>query len=192
LNYLFHLYLSEQTPEGWLGNLMGDFVKGRLDDTYPPAIRRGIELHRRIDSFAHDNPWVRRSIRRLDPSFRHCRGILVDVFYDHFLAANWSRYSAVPLADFARQVYDALETHYQMLPPGLQRIAPRMITHNWLVFYREVDIIEAVLGRLAARLSRPTPLARGSKELHRHYADLEEDFRHFVPEAVVCARDFSA
>lgn len=192
LNYLFHLYLSDHSPEGLLGSLMGDFVKGRLDDTYPADIRRGIELHRRIDSFAHGNATVRRSLQRLDPSYRHYRGILVDVFYDHFLARNWSSHADMPLAAFARQVYLALETHHQMLPPGLQRIAPRMIGHNWLESYRDIDTIDTVLGRLATRLSRPNPLASGTEELRRHYQALENDFTSFLPEAVACARRVTA
>lgn len=188
MNYLFHLYLCDHSPEGFLGSLMGDFVKGRLDDTYPNSIRRGIELHRRIDSFAHSNATVRRSLQRLDPSYRHYRGILVDIFYDHFLARNWSRHADLPLADFARRVYRALETHHPMLPPGLQRIAPRMIAHNWLESYRDLDTVDVVLGRIAARISRPNPLAGGIVELRRHYQGLEEDFTRFLPEAVACAR----
>jgi len=191
LNYLFHLFLSDHSPEGLLGSLMGDFIKGRLDDTYPTGVRRGIELHRRIDSFAHSNATVRRSMQRMDPSYRHYRGILVDVFYDHFLARNWARHADMPLAAFARHVYLALESHHRLLPPGLQRIAPRMIAHNWLESYRDIDRVDIVLSRLATRLSRPNPLARGNAELRRHYQSLENDFNQFLPEAVDYARSLS-
>ncbi len=191
MNYLFHLYLCDHSPEGFLGSLMGDFVKGRLDQTYPAGIRQGIVLHRRIDSFAHTNATVRRSLLRLDPSYRHYRGILVDVFYDHFLARNWNHHANIPLATFARNVYLALETYHQILPPGLQRIAPHMIAHNWLESYREIDTIGTVLCRISSRLSRPNPLARGTAELHQHYKELETDFTRFLDEAVTCARNLA-
>lgn len=167
---------------------MGDFVKGRLDETWSVAIRRGIELHRRIDSFSHTNPTVRRSIRRMDPLYRHCRGILVDIFYDHFLARNWSRYAEIPLSQFARRVYRALEIHHQILPTGLQRIAPRMVAHRWLESYRDLETVKVVLERLSSRLSRPNPLALGIEELRRNHQPLEEDFALFLPQAVAYAR----
>jgi acyl carrier protein phosphodiesterase len=184
LNYLVHLFLAEDTSSDLLGNLMGDFVKGRLDDTYPADIRRGIELHRRIDAFAHDNMRYRHSKSRLDESYGYYRGILIDIFYDHFLARNWHRYHPLPLENFAARIYRLLKDHFEILPPGLQQVAPRMIEHNWLVSYREADTIGRVLERISTRLRRPNPLARGIVELHRHYAGLEVDCDLFLAEAV--------
>ena len=56
MNYLAHLYLAEQTSEGLLGSLLGDFVKGRLESRFPEAVRRGIVLHRAIDTFTDAHP----------------------------------------------------------------------------------------------------------------------------------------
>ncbi len=182
MNYLLHLYLADPTPESLLGNLMGDFVKGRLDETYPPGIRRGITLHRRVDSFAHAHPLVSRSKNRISPSYGHYRGIMVDIFYDHFLARNWAQYAALPLENFARSVYQLLQERQDQLPPGLQRIAPRMIAHDWLVSYRDIQTIGRVLAGVSGRLRRPNPLAEGLGELTRHYAPLEQDFGAFLAE----------
>ncbi len=184
MNYLVHLFLADDTPSSMLGNLMGDFVKGRLDDTFPPAIRRGIEMHRQVDAFAHDNPVYRRSKGRLDDSYGYFRGVLIDVFYDHFLARNWSRHRPQPLEAFAGRVYRLLTENFERLPPGLQQVAPRMIEHNWLLSYRETETIDRVLQRLSSRLRRPNPLGRGVVELHRHYRTLEEDCEEFLAEAV--------
>ena len=49
MNYLAHLYLAEQSREGLLGSLLGDFVKGRLDDRFPETVRRGTALHRTLE-----------------------------------------------------------------------------------------------------------------------------------------------
>lgn len=189
MNYLVHLYLSDPTAGCRLGNLMGDFVKGRLDDTWPPEITRGIEQHRRVDTFAHRNEAFRRSKARLDDAYGHCKGVLVDIFYDHFLARNWHRHSAIPLEEFAQNIYRLLEEHFAMLPPGLQQVAPRMIAHNWLVSYREAETIGRVLERIAARLKRPTPIGRGIEQLHRHYAGLEADCDRFLADAKEFMRD---
>jgi acyl carrier protein phosphodiesterase len=183
LNYLVHLFLSDPDPLCRLGNLMGDFVKGPLTDQWPPAVRRGLRQHRQVDSFAQLCPAFRASKRRLDPVFGHYRGILVDVFYDHFLARSWERHSAQPLPAFAAEIYRTLETQFQLLPAGLQAVAPRMIAHNWLVSYREPAAIGRALERMALRLRRANPLAQGLPELLRHYDELAGDCDVFLAAA---------
>lgn len=160
---------------------MGDFVKGRLDRRYPSAIEQAILVHRRIDSFTDRDATVRVSRRRIDPSYRLLRGILIDVFYDHFLARNWSRYSSERLEDFTVRVYRALEEYHARFPAPLDRIALRMAAEDWLSSYRELDGIADVLARMSRRLSRPNALGRGVRELELHYADFEADFREFLP-----------
>ncbi|HEY5975737.1 MAG TPA: DUF479 domain-containing protein, partial [Geobacteraceae bacterium] len=70
MNFLFHLYLSGDDPELMVGNLMGDFVKGRLmPGRFPIGIERGLVLHRAIDSEAGRNGHFRSSRQRLDERF---------------------------------------------------------------------------------------------------------------------------
>ncbi len=183
MNYLMHLYLSDGSDEGLLGNLMGDFVKGSINSTFSPALRRGIEEHRRLDAFAQTNPYFKKSRQRLDPRFRHCRGVMVDIFYDHVLARDWDQYHPQPLEDFAGHVYHLLQAHFELLPAGLQRIAPRMIERDWLTSYREIRVIEKVLQSLSRRLSRLNFLEQGLPELQAHHPQLQQDCRQFVQSA---------
>jgi acyl carrier protein phosphodiesterase len=162
---------------------MGDYVKGRLDDLYSAEIRWGLQLHRKIDRFAETNPHFQCSKRRLDPDLRHCRGILVDVAYDHFLAVHWSDFAETSLENFAAAIYRLLEEQYALLPPALQQAAPRMIAADWLVACQQKQTIEKVLQRLAGRLSRANGLGGGLVEIERHYRQLEADFRGFLVDA---------
>ena len=102
MNYLAHLFLSEDIPEGRIGNFLGDFVKTSPLDQYPLLMRRGIALHHKIDLYTDTHSVVHTSIKRITPDRRRYAGVLIDVFYDHFLAVHWSQYSAIPLHDFAR------------------------------------------------------------------------------------------
>lgn len=188
MNYLAHLYLAERTQTSLLGNLMGDFVRGRLRGDHPPAIELGIRLHRRVDSYTDRHPRVVASRRRLRPPFRRYAGILVDVFYDHFLARDWARLHDQPLEVFAARVYAALEANPELLGERLRRAAPYFRRHDLLVSYRELGGIEHALAGLSARLSRRNPLGAGLIELQRNYAGLENDFRAFLPELEVYAR----
>jgi len=183
VNFLAHLFLSGDTPELLVGNLMGDFVKGKLDGRFPPGIERGILLHREIDSFAGRNRHFLRSKRRLDPSFGHYRGVLVDLFYDHFLAAHWEDYADVPFSLFISDAWRVLFEHKEFLPDKLQRIMPFMF-RDWLPSYSTIGGIAEVLQRISLRLKRANRLGEGAEALSRHYGELYGDFRKFIPELI--------
>ena len=105
MNFLAHLYLSGNDPLVRLGNFIGDFVKGRdLADRYEPAIVKGIELHRAIDEFTDQHAIVKQSKMRLRPKYRHYAPVIVDIFYDHFLAAGWDNHSEQLLPEDRKSV----------------------------------------------------------------------------------------
>jgi len=184
LNFLTHLFLSGDTPGLLVGNLMGDFVKGRLDGRFPVDIGQGILLHRKIDSFAGQNQNFLRSKRRLDPWFCHYRGILVDLFYDHFLAAYWEDYADVSFCYFISDAWRVLREHKEFLPDKLRRIMP-FLFRDWLPSYSDTEGIAAVLQRMSRfRLKRANRLWEGAEALSRHYGGLYADFREFFPELI--------
>ena len=186
MNYLAHLYLADGTDESLVGSLVGDFVKGDDHHGYSVGIRRAILIHRRIDAYGNAHHVYRRSKRRIHSSYRHTRGILVDLFYDHFLARDWDTYADESLGNFTSRVYRAMETHRDILPPRLQSILTKMAADNWLLSYREVTNIGHALAGLSLRLTRRNELARGLEELRRNYTGLEGDFRAFFPQLVDC------
>jgi len=187
VNYLFHLYLSGDDPEILTGNFMGDFVKGRLGDDYPPRLRRGLELHRRIDSFAQNQPQFNRSRLRIGKEFGLYRGILVDLYYDHFLASTWSDWSEEPLPQYLQRVRLIVEGKRSHLPERLQGMVP-VIFEEMIPSYTEIEGIANALARMSKRVKRTNPLAGGGPELARHYKGLYADFLEFLP----AAREFAA
>lgn len=187
MNYLFHLYLSGDDPEIITGNFMGDFVKGPLGDAYPPRLRQGLELHRRIDSFAQSQPQFTRSRLRLAKEFGLYRGILVDLYYDHFLAATWRDWSAEPLTAYLHRVRQIVEGKRPYLPERLQELLP-VIFEDMIPSYLEAEGVGRALARMSKRVKRENPLAGGGAELTRHYEELHQDFLEFLP----AVREFAA
>ena len=181
MNYLAHLYLGGNAPESMIGAMMGDFVKGSVGDGLPPAISEGIRLHRRIDTFTDAHPTFRTSKRRIAPEYRRYAGILIDVFYDHFLACDWAAYSPVPLDHFARRVYHVMSLHQQGFPPRMQRSTAYMIGTDLLVSYRDIEGIRTALRGIEGRLRRPSQLGLAIAELESNYAQLHADFSEFFP-----------
>ncbi len=188
MNYLAHLLLAEQTPHGWLGALMGDFVKGTPDAALPAGIRRGIALHRRIDTYTDAHPLHRTSRNRIEGPRRRFAGIIVDLSYDHFLARRWARHAPLPLDELTAQVYAALARHRESLPPRLARIAPRMAGQDWLGSYRCLEAVGAALDGIATRSPRAAPLAGAIEDVRRCYEALGDDFDAFFPELAAHAK----
>lgn len=182
MNYLAHLHLAENDDAALVGNLLGDFIKGRIDARLDPRIYRGIKLHRAVDRFTDAHPIHRRSRQWISARRRRYAGIIVDMAYDHFLARHWSRFRNDPLEQFAKRVYTALYRHYAELTPRLRQILPRMAQEDWLTAYRDLDSIGLALDRLSWRLSRPSPLPGAVDEIRRAYRDLEADFMQLLPE----------
>src|SRR5690606_6470869 len=112
MNFLAHIYLSGDDPNVVIGNFIADGIKGKDYQKFPTEIQHGILLHREIDTFTDAHPIVRQSTKRLHKNFGHYSGVLVDVFYDHFLAKNWKHYHEQPLAKFVENFYQLLETNY--------------------------------------------------------------------------------
>ncbi|HBB36199.1 MAG TPA: DUF479 domain-containing protein [Cyanobacteria bacterium UBA8803] len=184
MNYLAHLYLAEDSPESLIGNLLGDFVKGQGIEGYGDRIQQGILLHKEVDLFTDSHPVVRASKRLISPDHRRYAGILIDVFYDHFLAKNWLNYSSVPLPQFADRVYDILQKHQAILPDSLKRALPHMLQHNLLTSYAKISGIALALQRLSLRLKRPNNLGDAGAELTANYEQLGLNFTQFFPELI--------
>ena len=182
MNFLAHLYLADDTPASIVGNMLADFVSHDFRERYPPPVVNAILFHHQIDHYADAHPLFRRSRRRLGRQYRLLTGVLIDVFYDHFLARNWGHYSRLPLAAFCDEVYAVFQDHPHLLSPRLQRIMPIMVEENWLLAYREIEGVEKALRGLSRRISRPNRLAEGGEALRENYAELQTDFQAFFPD----------
>jgi len=185
MNYLAHAFLSRATPESLTGGMLGDFVKGRIDSQFDPLVCAGIALHRAIDHYTDHHPLVEASRACVSPERRRFAGILVDVFYDHFLARHWPRYSPVPLERFTRHVYSVLWPQRRAFPERLQRMLPWMRAEDWLASYAEIESVDASLRGMARRFrfpERARPLADGVHELVAHYDTFERQFHEFFPQ----------
>lgn len=191
MNYLGHLYLSPPGEDALLGSLLGDFVKGPLESQGGSVLMQAIGLHRKLDVFTDAHPAVIGSRERVSTARRRYAGIMVDMYYDHFLAKHWTEFHDEPLDVFAARVYEILERRFDELPARLQQMAPYMIRGDWLSSYAEVESISRALDRIGTRLKRENSLSGSGSELVEHYAAFESDFRLFLPQAQGFCRTFS-
>ena len=192
MNYLAHIFLSGGQPDIMIGNFIADSIKGSKYSSYPPEIQKGILLHRQIDTTTDAHPAFRQSTKRLHKNYGHYSGIIVDIFYDHFLAKNWSEYSDIPLADYIQSFYKLLRDNFEILPANIQKIAPIMMEGNWLLIYAELEGIDRVLAGMNRRTKNRSGMDKAGQELKEFYTLFEADFRLVIKDLQTLSDDFLA
>ena len=188
MNFLAHIFLSGDDPQIKIGNFMADGIRGQDYLAYPEGIKKGILLHRAIDTFTDEHPVFRRSTKRLHTEFHHYSGVIVDVFYDHFLAKNWKIYHAENLKTYAQSFYNLLEENYDILTPKVQHLLPIMIKYDWLASYASVDGISAILSQMDSRTQYKSGMTMAGAALLRHYDEFETDFTEFFADLQIMCR----
>ncbi len=179
LNFLAHLYLSGDNEGLRIGNFIADSVKGKAHEKFSAEIQKGIILHRRIDGFTDSHPIVIQSCKRLWDKYRHYSPVIIDIFYDHFLAANWPNYSSVTLVDFAEENYDLMHRNFELLPEKVKFMLPYMQKHNWLVNYAQVEGIRRTLTGMSKRTPFESGMETAVDSLVEHYPIFQNEFEAF-------------
>lgn len=181
MNVLAHIYLSGDSNELIIGNYIGDYVKGRDYLKYPEEIRRGIMLHRQIDSFTDHHPVVQRSKHHFIRKYHKYAGVIIDILYDHFLVKEWEFFSRRPLESVVYNFYRIMVANYEILPKPVKERMAFFIINNWLETYGTMSGLRKVLNTLSSRTSLPKETKFGIKTLKKNYSELESDFMEFFP-----------
>ncbi|MBW3696223.1 DUF479 domain-containing protein [Vibrio sp. T187] len=191
MNYLAHLHIAEHCSSSLAGNLLGDFVKGDPSKQFNSEFATGIKLHRFVDSYTDSHPIAKESKQLFPTSTRRFAPIALDVFWDHYLAKNWSRYHDKGLGDFCGSAHQTIDQELKEDWPERFKLVHRsMWEHNWLESYKNVSSIELVLERMAKRRPRLAPLEQCYLTLERHYDLLQGSFTAIYPDILEKARQF--
>ena len=194
MNYLAHFYLSFGQKPLVVGNLLGDFVRGRLDHPrnahYTTPVKQGILLHRHIDSFTDTHPVGLACRQALPPIFGKYRGVVMDMYFDYFLAKHFQDYHAQPLPDFVAEVYQTLETNRSILPADAGSLVDSMIKYDWLYHYQFVEGMNRSFRGMSHRFAFLKGIENAGEELSQRESLYESYFRSFFPDLVSSCEDF--
>lgn len=193
MNFLAHIYLSGDNELIRIGNLMADGVRGKHYEDFPPEVQKGILLHRAIDTFTDAHPIFRESTKKLHERYHHYAGVMVDVFYDHFLAKNFALYDPTPLETFVAGFYQSLHTHYHLLNDKTKDMMPYMIRQNWLANYASIEGIERIMAQMDQRTGNQSGMRHCANELREHYGAFADEFERFFKEIrLFCRKKLTA
>lgn len=182
MNFLAHIYLSGDNDLIKIGNFMADGIRGKHYLNYPPDVQKGIVLHRAIDTFTDAHPIFRQSTKKLHARYHHYAGVIVDVFYDHFLAKNWYNYSDEYLEYYVTAFYQSLSDNESILSEKTLGLMPYMKKQNWLLSYQTIEGIENILTQMDSRTKNQSKMRFATEELKEFYAEFEQEFTMFFEE----------
>lgn len=182
MNYLGHALLSLGDGEILTGNMIGDHVKGKLAlEQYPEKIKKGVLLHRKIDSFTDAHPATQRAKVWFREQYGLYSGPIMDVLYDHFLA-NDAKYftSEKELLDFTQHTYRQMDEQVQYMPATFAAYYPHMKDHNWLYGYRTVQGMQRSLNGLKHRAKHLKEVDTAYKTFITHYYQLAQCYYELI------------
>jgi acyl carrier protein phosphodiesterase len=194
MNFLAHLFLSGKNEEVMVGNLLEDFVIGRIEHprnvVYNQTLKNGILLHRLIDTFTDTNHVVSDCKVVLYEKYHKYAAVLIDIFFDHYLAIHWQDYSNEPFDEFRQRVYAAFQNHWSILPEKMKPMIESMIKHDWLNNYREFWGIERALLGISRRTKYESNMEKATADLKINYQLFDEKFSIFFPKLMLECNQF--
>ena len=184
MNFLAHLYLSKNNPNIMIGNFIADHIRGNNFSHFSKEIQQGILLHREIDTFTDAHEVVRKSKRRLHERYRHYDGVIIDIFFDHYLAKNWATYSAIPFETYTNSINTFFAEKAPKLPEKSQQFIHYMIEYNILFNYKYTDGIEKVLNGMNRRTKGKSQMNMAIEDLRDLDAEFDTDFKLFFGDLI--------
>jgi acyl carrier protein phosphodiesterase len=141
-------------------------------------------LHREIDAFTDSHPVFLKTKERLTGNYRKYAGVVADMFYDHFLSANWKDYSDESIQDFTHRMHFILIKRYPILPEKSQRFIAYMKKFNWFAGYGTFEGLGRALNGMAIRTPFKSGMENAVKDLKTGYTLYQNEFKHFFPEII--------
>ena len=180
MNFLAHVYLSGDNFSVAVGNLIADQVKRSDVQHFPSEVQKGISLHRAIDEFTDAHPLFKNCVTTLFPIYRHYSRVIVDMYFDHFLAVHWETFHSTSLHDFSNNFYNALKQTEIDFPDKLKRLIHALTTYNWFEQYSSVSGMGAIMAQMDKRTRFDSNLASSTAELNEKYPYFEQQFLNFI------------
>lgn len=182
MNFLAHLLLSGNDSSIKFGNFVADSMKGNSYLTLPLQVQKGILLHRNIDTFTDQHQLIRDCKKLISNEINHYRGVVIDVFFDHFLTVNWEKYSETSLNDFLHQFESIYYENQNLLDENIRLFFNKFLEKKFLYDYATIEGVERTLLGLQFRIKNRVPLANAISDFKKNYNSLQKAFQDFFPE----------
>lgn len=190
MNFLGHLYFSNEDHQLMYANLHGDFVRGKDFSHLPKKMQQGIELHRMIDDYIDHHPVVLDLMHKLYEPLPKVAGIAVDLYFDHILAKEWKQFHDQPFDQFIDQFYNAPLDNEEHYSDKFKYMISKMKEKNWIYQYQfSYGLMKACQG-VSSRISFPNVLNTAHRVFAEYEKDVEKAFHEFMKDAIPHHKEF--
>lgn len=184
MNFLAHMLLTYPDVELTIGNFIADFVRNRDLIMFSDRVVKGVHLHRFIDHYTDNHPVVLESTRVLRERHGKYAPVVIDVYYDFVLSANWTKFSNISVREFSDDVYRIINSQSDFYPEHLQKLTPRLIADDFLLQYGRPDGLKKTFGHIARRAKFDSNIASAYDDLVEHYDMIAAGFLKFFPDLI--------
>ena len=178
MNFLGHSLISLEIDENinketLYGNFTGDFYKGLVERIeLSENLKEGIVLHRIIDKTSDRKENLLNEL--LAEKFRIFKGIVSDMFIDHFLSKNFNNLFNKNIDDIEREILDKVKEYKNIFPKDFERTFNWLNDRNVMANYKDIDFLERAFQGLAKNIRRGEILNLAVSELKKNYNLFEE------------------
>ena len=178
MNFLGHSLISlgideKENKETLYGTFTGDFYKGLVERIeLSENLKEGIILHRIIDKNSDRKENLLNEL--LTEKFGIFKGIVSDMFIDHFLSKNFNNLFNKNIDDIERKILSKVGEKKNIFPKDFERTFNWLNDRNVMVNYKEINFLEKAFQGLAKNIRRGEILNLAVSELKKNYNLFEE------------------
>ena len=184
MNFLGHLYFSNNDKDLMLSNLYGDFVKGKDYSNYPEIVQHGIHLHRSIDYFIDTHPAVTDLRLSLYDKLPKVAGIAIDLYFDHLLARNWEKFHSKDYNVFLDDFYSHQAVFETELKSEFTEFMGYFRTRKWLDHYPSSYGLQKSCEGVSKRISFANKLHEAPTLFYEREQEIETCFEVYMKDAI--------
>jgi acyl carrier protein phosphodiesterase len=182
MNYLAHSYLNgKRGNDVLMGNMMGDFVKGKQYQNFEAPIQEGILLHRAIDTFTDAHPIVSHAKSFFRQDYGLFSGPIVDVLFDYYLANDTSKFiHKEALQQHIQNTYNTILQNSHLMNEKMKHMTSYMIQYDWLFHYQFTKGIEKSWRGMSKRYERMNDAEIAIQLFHQHHDAFRDLYQELI------------
>ena len=178
MNFLAHSLISleideKENKKTLYANFAGDFYKGLVETIeLPDELKEGIVLHRIIDKISDRNENFLNELLR--EKFGIFKGIVSDMYIDHFLSKNFDSLFNDNLNNIENKILYNIKINEKFFPDNFKRTFQWVKSGKVMSSYQNINFLERAFYGISQRVRKGEILKSSIIELQKNYNLFEE------------------
>lgn len=179
MNYLAHSLLSCQDNDLLFGNIIADVINNKQVSRLSEGVRRGVDLHRLIDSYTDSHPHVRACTKMLHEHHGKYAPVVFDLIADLILTKYWSEYTDKSLEDHVSMVDQVVRGQLELIDDYPRARVLKMLDNHFLTNCTTEKSFLKTMEWMDRRTNFPSKFTYALEDYRSHEALFDEHFKIF-------------